>query len=186
MPAKRCEMRCTTCRQELSQALDDDRPPSREAVTHMQGCPRCAVEWSSLRAVCDALGAAVPEKADRLPPQLQARIMAEVRATQPESRPQRFRPRLWRWAAAVALVAAGWLVVQHGTRPPRTPPSAAMASVAGYGGAVASWMGQSGRIVDEPLSREMACLATDVEEATHFLFRCVDQAPSRPSRTELP
>jgi len=150
----------------------------------MQGCPQCAAEWSSLRAVCDALAAAVPEQVDRLPPQLQASIMAAVRATLPESQPRRFRPRLWRWAAAVACIAAGWLVVPHGTRSPSTPPPAVMASVAGYGGTVASWMGQSGSVVDEPLSREMASLAIDVEQATQFLFRCVDQAPSRPSRPE--
>jgi len=116
-------------RERLSAYLDGELPPVEraEVTAHLAACPDCAAVLADLAAV-DAGAARLPAEApegyfDRFP----ARVVARLEVA-PKGRGRPWRPPVWTWAAAAALILA---VVTPLTlnRPPAREAPAPAASV---------------------------------------------------------
>jgi hypothetical protein len=94
-------------RERLSAYLDDELAPVErtEVAAHLAACPECAAVLADLAAV-DAEAARLPAEApdgyfDRFP----SRVVARLEGA-PKGRAGTWRPPVWTWAAAAALLLA--------------------------------------------------------------------------------
>ncbi|WP_321475740.1 hypothetical protein [uncultured Paludibaculum sp.] len=94
---------CETLREHLDLHMDQQLPADAvvAAQSHLDQCPECAAEWQSRRLLRGRLRGAV--RAHATPPFLEARIRANLRATQP---PATWR-RPWVLVTAMAVICLG-------------------------------------------------------------------------------
>jgi len=115
-------------RERLSAYLDGELPPVEraEVTAHLAACPDCAAVLADLAAV-DAGAARLPAEApegyfDRFP----ARVVARLEVA-PKGRGRPWRPPVWTWAAAAALLLAVVTPLTLNRPPAREAPAPAAA-----------------------------------------------------------
>ena len=119
-------------RERLSAYLDGELPPVEraEVTAHLAACPDCAAVLADLAAV-DAGAARLPAEApegyfDRFP----SRVVARLEVA-PKGRARPWRPPVWTWAAAAALLLAVVTPLTLNRPRARVPPAPAAPVPAG-------------------------------------------------------
>jgi anti-sigma factor RsiW len=101
----------------LRRHLDDNEPLAARAQSHLDACPRCREMVAAHLAIIKNLSANRGDSIET-PPFLHARVVNDLRKTQPE------KPRaVLHWAtaaAAIALVSVGIAALVTKPTPPRT------------------------------------------------------------------
>lgn len=108
------------CREFRNQTADE-----AERAAHVSSCPECMRQLQDERHADAAIGLLrKASAAEQAPPDLEPRLIAELRVRRQIRGRGRTAPRFtWRWtaAAAAAVVLAGIMAVRFGTTPPRQP-----------------------------------------------------------------